>query len=299
MKDLKTIKFPGLEDVYKIPEGGSGGTGQDGKDGITPTIGENGNWYLGDEDTGKPSRGATGPQGATGPAGQDGAPGKDGVTPDIKIGTVTTLPAGSEATASMGGTAEQPMLNLGIPKGGTDASLGITGATPGQIAKITAVDTDGKPTAWEPVEMAGGGEWEKIADIELRADTALYVLADFAVWRKAKVIMRRPTYVSGLNKNVWCRVETKNDDTVTAYSCGYLSMEYGFVYWDFSAEVSNNVISSTTLRNNNIIKAETVMSTQTLTPINLPPTDYVFTLTFTDTSVIQDGDKVTVIGVRR
>ena len=48
MKDLKTIKFPGLEDVYKIPEGGSGGTGQDGKDGITPTIGENGNWYLGD-----------------------------------------------------------------------------------------------------------------------------------------------------------------------------------------------------------------------------------------------------------
>ena len=68
MKDLKSIKFPGLEDVYKIPEGGSGGTGQDGKDGITPTIGENGNWYLGDEDTGKPSRGATGPKG---PAGDD------------------------------------------------------------------------------------------------------------------------------------------------------------------------------------------------------------------------------------
>ena len=83
VKDLKTIKFPGLEDVYKIPEGGSGGTGQDGKDGITPTIGENGNWYLGTEDTGKPSRGETGPQGATGPAGQDGAPGKDGVTPTI------------------------------------------------------------------------------------------------------------------------------------------------------------------------------------------------------------------------
>lgn len=38
----------------------------------------------------------------------------------------------------------------------SDLSLGITGATVGQIAKITAVDTDGKPTAWEPVEMAGG-----------------------------------------------------------------------------------------------------------------------------------------------
>lgn len=58
--------------------------GADGKDGITPTIGENGNWYLGAEDTGKPSRGATGPQGKTGstgpigPQGPAGTPGKDG-----------------------------------------------------------------------------------------------------------------------------------------------------------------------------------------------------------------------------
>lgn len=32
----------------------------DGADGLTPTIGENGNWYLGDADTGKPSRGDKG-----------------------------------------------------------------------------------------------------------------------------------------------------------------------------------------------------------------------------------------------
>lgn len=80
--------------------------GVPGKDGITPTIGDNGNWYLGDTDTGKPSRGETGatgpqgptgatgpagpkgdtgdtgpkgPQGETGPAGADGQPGADGV----------------------------------------------------------------------------------------------------------------------------------------------------------------------------------------------------------------------------
>ena len=34
--------------------------------GVTPHIGDNGNWYLGSTDTGKPSRGATGPQGAPG-----------------------------------------------------------------------------------------------------------------------------------------------------------------------------------------------------------------------------------------
>lgn len=32
----------------------------DGADGLTPTIGENGNWYLGETDTGKPSRGDKG-----------------------------------------------------------------------------------------------------------------------------------------------------------------------------------------------------------------------------------------------
>ena len=38
-----------------------GPTGAAGTDGITPTIGANGNWYLGDTDTGKPSRGEQGP----------------------------------------------------------------------------------------------------------------------------------------------------------------------------------------------------------------------------------------------
>lgn len=49
-----------------------------GADGITPTIGSNGNWYLGDTDTGKPSRGEKGDEGQPGKDGRDGSPGKDG-----------------------------------------------------------------------------------------------------------------------------------------------------------------------------------------------------------------------------
>ena len=84
--------------------------GAKGDPGVTPTIGENGNWYLGDTDTGKPSKGEKGdkgdkgdtgaqgpkgdtgeqgiqgPQGATGPAGQNGTNGTDGFSP---IATVT------------------------------------------------------------------------------------------------------------------------------------------------------------------------------------------------------------------
>lgn len=36
-------------------------------------------------------------------------------------------------------------------------SMGITGATVGQIAKITAVDASGTPTAWGPADMPSGG----------------------------------------------------------------------------------------------------------------------------------------------
>lgn len=45
------------------------------------------------------------------------------------------------------------------------AGLDVTGATVGQIVKISAVDANGVPTAWEPVDMAsGGGTWEKLYD---------------------------------------------------------------------------------------------------------------------------------------
>ena len=51
------------------------GDGDKDADGITPTIGENGNWYIGSTDTGKPSRGEKGDKG------DPGAPGKNGKTP--------------------------------------------------------------------------------------------------------------------------------------------------------------------------------------------------------------------------
>lgn len=44
-----------------------------------------------------------------------GEPGAPGISPVLSIGTVATLPAGSQATASMGGTQAAPELNLGIP----------------------------------------------------------------------------------------------------------------------------------------------------------------------------------------
>lgn len=70
--ETEILNYNTLSDrITKIEEGG----------GITPTIGDNGNWYLGSTDTGKPSRGDKGDKGdtgATGPKGDTGATGADG-----------------------------------------------------------------------------------------------------------------------------------------------------------------------------------------------------------------------------
>lgn len=129
-----------------------------------PSIGDNGNWYAWDAsvgayvDTGKPSRGAQGIQGErgeTGPAGspgrdgvdgqpgvdgkdgqpgtdgapgKDGQPGSDGKAATVKVGKVTTLPAGSVATVTNSGTENAAVLDFGIPKGADGTGSGGSGA---------------------------------------------------------------------------------------------------------------------------------------------------------------------------
>ena len=59
-------------------QGAKGADGVDGIDGVTPVIGANGNWYLGETDTGKPARGEKGDKGEPGADGAKGAPGETG-----------------------------------------------------------------------------------------------------------------------------------------------------------------------------------------------------------------------------
>ena len=79
----------------------------------------------------------------------------------------------ADAIRERGGTTAPLSFPAGMAEAvrniqsGGDLSLGITGAQVGQIAKITAVDASGKPTAWSPVDMAGSGvEWYEVIDME-------------------------------------------------------------------------------------------------------------------------------------
>ena len=56
-------------------------------------------------------------------------------------------------------------------------SLGLTSAAVGQIAKITAVDASGVPTAWAPVDMPSGmSEWQLITDTTIAEEDASVTL---------------------------------------------------------------------------------------------------------------------------
>lgn len=108
----KTINIPASA------SGPKGDKGDPGENGITPTIGSNGNWYLGDTDTGKPSRGATGSKGDTGAQGPKGDAGTAATITEV---SAVTLPYTSEATVTMGGTASARTFRFGIPQGHTGA----------------------------------------------------------------------------------------------------------------------------------------------------------------------------------
>lgn len=135
------------ETEYKFVNLAGGGTGSSGIDGREVEL-QVGNgyiqWRYKDEEEWnnlvaiedlKGERGEQGLQGlpgkdgTNGQDGVDGVDGKDGVTPNITIGTVTTLEAGQKATVVNSGTKENPIFDFGIPKG-KNGSNGADGVTP-------------------------------------------------------------------------------------------------------------------------------------------------------------------------
>ena len=114
---------------------------------------------------------------------------------NIGAGTPYTLPQASQDAlggikADAAETADtQPVRIGGDGKlytapggGGADISLGISGATAGQMAKIKTVNESGAPTAWEAGDAASGeSEWRLIRDVQIEEDvTSVYISDDDA-----------------------------------------------------------------------------------------------------------------------
>lgn len=88
-------------------------------------------------------------------------PGNFLVTPEISIGTVTTLPPNQPASVVITGTVKQPVLNFGIPKGDPgDATIDDTAGS-GATTKVWSADK-----AYGEIETAKAALENDVGDLK-------------------------------------------------------------------------------------------------------------------------------------
>lgn len=107
-------------------------------------------------------------------------------------------------------------VQTSLDKADTAISLGLTAATPGQIIKVKAVQ-DGKPTAWEAVDMpSGGGEdWTLLAE---QTTTEIVKEISFTLPKSVKHVVSK----------IWC--PATGAETVNRYINVKIGASYLFYY---------------------------------------------------------------------
>ena len=110
-------------------KGDKGDPGATGPQGITPTIGENENWYLGNVDTGKPSRGRQGEKGEKGEKGETGAKGEKGDS-GVYVGA-GDMPEGYNVQIDPSGSGDEIVTAESI-----ESALGYTPADSNEVGQI-------------------------------------------------------------------------------------------------------------------------------------------------------------------
>lgn len=83
--------------------------------------------------------------------------------------------SGSTSTYTIGEMSQA--INDLNTTGSTDISLNITGASVDQTVKISAVDANGVPTAWEPVDVDVGLSWIEVTDVTTSEQTKILTIS--------------------------------------------------------------------------------------------------------------------------
>lgn len=162
--------------------GKDGVNGTDGKDGSVITIGSNGNWFIGNDDTGLPAKGADGKDGANGADGKDGAdgiyyyPGSNGFW--VKVDPSKTPAEETETTISW--VAPETVTAVWDVENGTLTLTGVEGSEEPIVLNLTSPL---RSLAFVPEVMAQGLgviSFYNVYDIE----------GDFATSNQPKVTYR-------------------------------------------------------------------------------------------------------------
>lgn len=194
-------------------DGVDGQPGKDGTDGITPTIGDNGNWYLGGTDTGKPSRGADGATGATGATGAQGPAGTDGKSAYQYAVDGGYTGTEEEFAAKM---AQEMPTTLPNPN-----ALTFTGAVTGSY--------DGSAPVTVNIPEGGGGAGDGYSDYEVLIDetittdeagisTIIYTELAFSKYNDIVIFFDRKMNKANDNKNLKVQINMLGYPTILNHS---------------------------------------------------------------------------------
>lgn len=131
--------------------------GKDGTNGITPTIGANGNWYLGTTDTGKPSRGEKGDKGSDANVTKANVIAALGYTPEAVSAQVTTGSNITLADNTEYRLADVTTLTLTYPTSDFECWMRLTFAASGNV---TVTLPTGTRYIGNAPSFANGETWE-------------------------------------------------------------------------------------------------------------------------------------------
>lgn len=168
--------------------------------------------------------GAEGPQGPVGPKGDTGETGPQGPKGD----TGETGPQGPQGPAG--------------PTGPAGAGLDVTGATVGQTVKISAVDDNGVPTAWEPVDMASGGDWAPMELVETQT------LADDEIVQYIITGAYPDAHEAFIHLKSFCKTKEGADITFPSNFRPFWNPAYGTYYGRLGSDISNSIGTTTEAR---------------------------------------------------
>lgn len=138
----------------------------------------------------------------------------------LKINSVSlTTEVNSESTNKNVPTAKavyDALQDINIPSG-TDISLGVT-ATVGQTIKVKAVDTNGKPTAWEAVDMTAGDTevWEKVCQVTTTENVSFIYQPFGGYYKKIRAIFLGESTAAG-QVRIYPNTETRPGGADIAY----------------------------------------------------------------------------------
>lgn len=228
---------------------------------------------------------------------------------------IVTPSADSTDTQAASAKAVWDMLGGGAT--GTDISLGITGASVGDIIKVKAVDDSGKPTAWEAARI--GETWELLYQTTLTEAVAKvsYSLLD-APCRKVGAIIETPAVEADTSYSYFnCETNVSAPGGHTAFSFSPKAIprkeKYHEVFWGEIVKIGeDNYANVTCIHGNEFYFPwdgtsntnpghDTTMCgvfKKTIDPYGNPLGDKIISVSMTTYATFPVGTNITFFGVR-